>query len=177
MKALETANGYCFLIDDSDYERVVSVKWGGSKDNHIRETSGERRWLTHFLMGRPPIGMIIDHADGNPLNNCRYNLRVCSHSENMRNRRKRKKTIGIYKGVSYVGYCKNRPWMARIRKKRIGFYRTREEAALAYNEVAVEMFGEFASLNEIDWSSEQYLNSILASDWKNILICRFIECK
>ena len=62
------------------------------------------------------------------------------------------KIIFIYKGVR--GYGNNDKWVARIsvdgKSKHIGVYDTEEEAALAYNEAAKQLRGEFARLNVIE---------------------------
>ena len=65
------------------------------------------------------------------------------------------RTHSIYKGVSYMDNSQKRVkrWLAYIdkdkKRKYLGYFHTQEEAALAYNQAAVENFGEFARLNEI----------------------------
>jgi hypothetical protein len=59
-----------------------------------------------------------------------------------------------YKGVSR---SRNR-WESYItfnnKKKHIGQFDTKEEAALAYNNMALELFGEYARFNIIDVSTK-----------------------
>lgn len=90
-----------------------------------------------------------DHVDGNGLNNTRGNLRIATPFEQSWNKRAHRDTESGYKGVRRHG----RGWRARIIANGvlllIGVYPTKEEAARAYNEKALELHGEFARLNII----------------------------
>ena len=105
----------------------------------------------HQMIMQTPKGMYTDHIDGNPLNNRRSNLRVCSNADNCRNRGINKNNTHGYKGVTYDGRRRHAPWTARIgfnfKRVYIGNYATREEAARAYDKKATELHGEFAKLN------------------------------
>ena len=96
----------------------------------------------------PPNDMVVDHKNGDILDNRRNNLRICSHIDNVRNR-KVSKNLGksIYKGVQWI--TRDRIWLAICAKVYIGKFKSEEEAAIAYNKKAIEMFGEFARLNII----------------------------
>lgn len=91
-----------------------------------------------------------DHIDGNGLNNQRYNLRDCTHSQNSMNQRIRIKKSSKFKGVSVKG----KRWRAYITVKciryHIGIYDSEKIAALRYNQKAKELFGEFAKLNVVE---------------------------
>lgn len=92
----------------------------------------------------------IDHIDGNGLNNRLSNLRLATPLQNSRNQRKQKRaTTSLYKGVTLV---KSR-WRAYIHSGdkvvHLGYHPTQEQAALAYNAKALELYGEFARLNII----------------------------
>lgn len=152
------------IVDDDDYERYGHLKWhyahGRAVRRHGQWTRDRKKitgttWLHREIMGNPE-GLLVDHINGNPLDNRKENLRLCIQSQNMANARKttKKKTSSTYKGVhkeSSAGY-KN-PWSAYITKDKkrqnIGHFATEEEAALAYNQRAEELFGEFAKLNVI----------------------------
>ena len=116
-----------------------------------------RYYLSRLIMGEPK-GMLVDHVNGDTLDNRRSNLRVCSKGENGRNRKvASKNNTSGFKGVS----CRkkgpdminewSRPWQAYINhdKKRhhLGMFATAEEAARAYDAKALELHGEFARLN------------------------------
>ena len=75
----------------------------------------------------------------------------------MRNRVKKGGCSSKYKGVMLdkrrQGQGKTDVWRSYIKKRgkvsHIGFFEREEEAAVAYNLKALELFGEFAKLNEI----------------------------
>jgi hypothetical protein len=95
---------------------------------------------------------LCDHADHNGLNNQRNNLRLASHSQNCINRNIYKKnTSSKYLGVSFC-HSTNK-WKAEIRfngsYKYLGVFNSEEEAALAYNEKAIEVHGKFARPNKV----------------------------
>ena len=100
-------------------------------------------------LGRPVAGKVIDHVNGDPLDNRRGNLRVCTRRENQYNSRPRQGKK--YKGVSYCrGRNLRRPWKAKLMKDGVahqGYYATEEEAVGAYNRLAREYFGEYGWLN------------------------------
>lgn len=104
----------------------------------------------------PPEGMVVDHIDGDPLNNQRDNLRICSNAENLWNQRKRDGCKGKYKGVSYNR--RDRVYFATVMRNGRRFNsrttKSEEEVALAYNLLAIEHFGEFAKLNVVPPSRE-----------------------
>lgn len=107
-------------------------------------------WVWHY--GAIPEGMEIDHRDTDSNNNRIENLRLATHSQNGKNLKvERKNNTTGYKGVGR--HHKNKKWIAAIRvdynKIHIGCYKTKEEAAMAYNAEAIRRFGEFANLNII----------------------------
>lgn len=105
--------------------------------------------ILHRLILSFPDGLDIDHINGDTLDNRKSNLRICTHGENMRNR---KVNNGCkYKGVFFVNRSKNFRAEIVVNGKRthIGQFLDPREAALAYNEKALEIHGEFARLNVI----------------------------
>lgn len=106
------------------------------------------QFYLHRYITQCPKGKYVDHIDGNRLNNVRTNLRICTNAENIRNR---KAVKGKYKGVHFSK--KLNKWVAQIttnyKCKHLGCFGSEKEAALAYNEAAIELHGEFAYLNKI----------------------------
>jgi hypothetical protein len=89
--------------------------------------------------------MVVDHIDGNGLNNQRSNLRICTQAENMRNRRGfgRSEFLGVFFKQGSHSY----PWVATCGSTYIGAYATEIEAAAAYDLCAKQRYGSFANLN------------------------------
>jgi hypothetical protein len=150
-----------FFIDAEDFEIVMQKKWrlkrsvSPNTENFyvISQTIGvfppKTIRLHRYLLNCPP-DKIVDHADGNTMNYCRNNLRICSVTDNNRNRKKIHSVYtSEYKGVSYVKERGN--WLAQIKlsdhRKNLGRYKTEIEAARAYDICARKNFGEFAVLN------------------------------
>lgn len=148
-----------FFIDAEDFDKIKHLHWHLDYVKHMDtfyvrnsiriEGKTKNKKLHRFLMNCPE-GMIVDHKDGNTLNNTRENLRICSPIENSRNRGKRIGTLK-YKGVSYV---KSRGfYYAHIRHNdqliHLGQFEHEVNAAKAYNVAAIKFFGEFARLNII----------------------------
>jgi hypothetical protein len=155
MKEIQLTQGKVALVDDDIYEYLNQWKWYYSKLNYAMRSKRINKKKTFFLMHRvimdTELNMIVDHLNGNGLDNRRSNLRNCTHAENMRNRKINKKNRSGFKGVSY--YTKGNKWRAMIKfnnlRIHIGFYIDPIDAARAYNEAAIKYHGEFANLNKI----------------------------
>lgn len=104
-------------------------------------------WL--YMTGEDPDTKDIDHIDGDRWNNKWNNLRLADDSENQGNQKLAKNNTSGYKGVSKA----NKKWYARVYRHGVqyflGFFNTPEDAALAYNKKALELFGEFARINVV----------------------------
>lgn len=119
--------------------------------------------LHHLVRGHSNYGdTVVDHINGCKLDNRFKNLRTVTTQQNAYNTRKlnTKQTSSIYKGVCFTPWktkLKNgkwKTWRAMItwnnsKNSRVVYCETEIEAALKYNELATEIFGEFAKLNVI----------------------------
>jgi hypothetical protein len=77
---------YTLLVDEADYECVSAYTWWPFKREHLiyaRTIVDGRYVLLHRFLLKPAKGKVVDHIDGNPLNNQRSNLRVCTQGENI----------------------------------------------------------------------------------------------
>ena len=94
----------------------------------------------------------VDHkepVDGSHWQDRLSNLRVCSHSENMRNQQLRSNNTSGFKGVHWSK--REGKWRAMIqlhgKRQHLGFFPTPEAAAQAYDAAAIRYFGEFSLTN------------------------------
>lgn len=165
MKKIPLTQGKVALVDDEDFERINQFKWHchghkatknrGPLDYALRNIRiGSRR--TTRLMHREILNLTpedpgVDHWDRNGLNNQKTNLRPASQSQNLMNQLPGRSNTG-YKGVFVDRRCK-KIFGARVtfngQCHYTSFFDTPEEAALAYNKKAIELFGEFARLNPV----------------------------
>jgi len=92
----------------------------------------------------------IDHKDKDTLNDQWSNLRSATESENLCNQRLRHNNTSGAKGVSWA--FRLGKWHVRINKDKqlyhIGYFDDFNEAVQARDEAALELHGEFASLNK-----------------------------
>lgn len=92
----------------------------------------------------------IDHVDNDGTNNRWSNLRLATLNQNQHNRELSRANLTGYKGVSRANNL-SKPYRANItigrERRHLGYYRSAEEAAHAYDESARELFGEYARLN------------------------------
>lgn len=153
MKNITLTNGGCSLVSDEDFDEVSKYKWyrkrgENKREDAVRTTDGVK--MSRFIMN-PPKDMVVDHADGNTLNNMRENLRICTQAENGRNSLIKTNTSGM-RGVHWHKGAKK--WVAKIsvdyERKFLGYFDSLGDAGRAYNEAAKKYHGEFAKLNYIE---------------------------
>src|SRR5690606_12112402 len=94
-KEIELTKGYTAKVDLEDYDLINSRKWCASvtKNGTVYAQSRIKYKLClmhRVIMGISDPNIIVDHIDHDTLNNCKYNLRVCSRSENNRNKKSHK---------------------------------------------------------------------------------------
>lgn len=151
MKTFGTACGKEFIVDDEDYMLAMEHPWilvGGYV--RCRLKNGDTVSLHRLIIGAKK-GDTVDHIDGNPLNNQRNNLRICTPRQNSIN----KKPWSTNKRGGGVKLSRNGvKWEAYIRigknSYNLGRYNTEEEAKIAYNDVAETLHGEYARKYKLD---------------------------
>ena len=151
IRFIPLTQGKVAIVDAEDYEWLSKNKWHaantGGKFYACRSIKQRTISMHRVIMGEPK-GMVVDHIDGNSLNNRRCNLRSCTTAQNICNQRPKGGT-SKYKGVCFQK--RENKWKAKIRFNgkgiHIGNFDEEIDAAKAYDKKANELFGEFAYLN------------------------------
>lgn len=150
-----TKKGQEFLFDEEDWDVIQHFSWFSTTKGYIN--TSDRTFdvqlipMHRMVLHAEDPKQHIDHINGNPSDNRKSNLRVCTQQQNLWNQPARTNNISGYKGV-YPNKRRTR-WKATIKVNYeniyLGQYDTKEQAALAYNQAAIKYHGEFAKLNEV----------------------------
>jgi len=138
------------IIDTFSIEKCRLFKWHLTNNGYVVNNKGLP--LANFLLDLKRNKRVVgDHENSIKLDNQMHNLQVITQQQNSWKSTKKIRACSGYKGVVWdKKACK---WRAQIAKdgklKFIGYFLTKIEAALAYNEKAKEFFGKFAVINEI----------------------------
>lgn len=148
------------IIDEESLDVASKYHWHADYDKKLRKfyaktdirVNGLRKKLRlHRLVMNAQKGDVIDHINGNTLDNRLSNLRKCTVSENAKNRSLNKNNTSGYKGA--VWHAPTQKYQARIyvngKWRSMGMHAEAKDAARAYNEAAKKYFGEYAKLNVI----------------------------
>jgi hypothetical protein len=138
MREISLTKDAVALVDDGDFETLTRFKWHLSSAGYAVRSEGVRKVFMHRAILGITSKDYVDHADGNPLNNTRANLRVATNSQNQATR----------KGVRGITLHRGGKWQAQIKVRGksiyLGLFGSVEDAQAAYRRAAIEHFGEFA---------------------------------
>jgi hypothetical protein len=141
------------IVDPEKWHELSFYTWC-NREGYAQTNINKTSITMHRMLLKGPI---IDHINGNKLDNRLCNLRVSDCLRNAHNRTKSK--TAIEKEYHGVFHLKN-GFLAKIGHNnkiiRIGRYPSREEAAHAYNEKALELYGEYARLNNVETSNAPF---------------------
>lgn len=142
------------VVDDSIPEWIRDKSWYAFYTHKRWYAASRYRGkiiLLHRVIAGAKPNETVDHINMNTLDNHRENLRCCSYGDNNCNRGNRKGGTSFYKGVSW--HERGNKWQVSVKKNGkahwVGLFNFEEDAALAYNEVALRIHGQFAHLNKI----------------------------
>ena len=151
--------GYVAIVDDCDAD-LCEFKWSSkirrNGDVEGRRNSGTRKAIVRHILHRIIYERVInrrleswelvDHWNGNTLDNRRKTLRLANHSQNAQNSKLFSNSKTGLKGVHF--HKASGRWSARITRNykeiSLGYFDTPEAAHKAYCDKATELFGEFA---------------------------------
>jgi len=146
--------GYCsntnnkFYFDMNDYEIIRKYTWcehinkNGYHSLESYDGKTNKVIRMHYLFGCKGY----DHADKNPLNNRRYNLRAATTFENAQNHNKQKSNTSGIIGVEWNKA--NNKWRSSItvntNKIFLGYFARKNDAIYIRLKAEKKYFGEFA---------------------------------
>ena len=148
VRYIALTRGKFAIVDAADYKRLSRYRWNafesGGKTYARRSTPGGTI-LMHREIMKPPPGMVVDHINGNSLDNRRCNLRICTPQQNEHNKPPRGRSP--YKGV----YPHRDKWQAVIKHQgtthHLGTFTDPIKAARARDRKAKQLQGPYAYLN------------------------------
>jgi hypothetical protein len=139
--------GRSIIVDDDILPMLARFNWHISSHGYAHTSMGAKKILLHrFIMGAKEFD-VVDHKNGNKLDNRKSNLRFATKSQNAQNARKQPSKTGFI-GVNYEynGAIKANIKYANT-KRHLGVFPSLIEAAKAYDEAALRLFGPEARTN------------------------------
>jgi len=152
IRYIPLTRGLHAIVDTDDYGWLSRHKWYAGRPTSAGKVYARRNipggtMLMHRMIVQAPKGMVVDHINGNSLDNRRCNLRLCTQTENIQNSRQRTDAKSRFKGV----YPKDDKWYARVSHRGkvyyLGTFDDDVEAAKARDRKASELYGQYAWLN------------------------------
>lgn len=144
------SRGLAARIDAADVWLVCDRNWHAqvkSRQTYAASSplTGEKSMLMlHRVIVGATEGQVVDHIDGDGLNNHRANLRICSHKENVRFAGLSRRNKTGFKGVSARGDRFVASIFIDGVSYHLGMHDTAEEAHAAYVAATKRAFGAFA---------------------------------
>jgi hypothetical protein len=170
-RRIPLTQGRYAIVDPADYPRLSRYKWRLCRtkgknalyaERSIRLPNGKySRILMHRQImekinsnlryttyNRRTTNLVIDHMNGDGLDNRRANLRLATVAQNAWNSKKRNSRSG-YKGVWFA--ADKGLWRAAIvyhgRRIHLGYFKDKIAAAKAYDAAAIKYYKQFARPN------------------------------
>lgn len=151
IRYIPLTRGRYAIVDAEDFEELSEHKWclinRGESVYAGRREKGKFISMHREIM-KTPEGMVVDHIDGNGLDNRKGNMRNCTKAQNSYNSRPRGGHSGFV-GVMYRKRSGKYEAVVGFKGKKVyaGEFDDPTEAARARDRLARRLQGEFAYLN------------------------------
>jgi hypothetical protein len=153
---IQLTKGKFAIVDYEDYIILSKFNWhcvgGRYAARSVGGRDNKKMEYLHRVVAGAGDGDVVDHINGNPLDNRRSNLRVGTQQQNIYNQSVRKNNKSGYRGVAWQDDAKK--WEVRIHKEGtkhyLGLFKCKHDAARVYNFWAHDLYGEYAKLNVIN---------------------------
>lgn len=141
---------FCFIIDNDDVERVKQYKWVifKARNNNCNSvykyyaiSSGKENILLHRFITNAEKGQVVDHKNGNTFDTRKRNLKLCTYTENNKNkirqpRKSRPSIVGVYYNTNI------NKWYAYInidgKRISLGYHKEEQDAINARLEAEIK---------------------------------------
>lgn len=137
-----------FYFDLEDYDKIKNMSWYIDNNGYVINRTDWKLTSLHRFVLNASKGRLVDHADRNPLNNRKINLRECDYQENARNQRLKDNCTSGFTGVTYRDSKKEIRWKAKIRYENknvtLGTFGNKDDAIKARLQAEKEHYGDFA---------------------------------
>jgi len=166
---IKDKNNSIIQISDEDFEMVSQHKWHVNKDGYVKgQANGKKVFLHRFILSAQS-GQVVDHSNGDKLDNRRENLKITTYQKNSENRKiSKSKKSSQFRGVyyhknseKYVVYC-----MHDGINNRIGCFNTEIEAAESRDIYVVQNNLSHIQLNFPEKKDEYLQKDIVAKKQK-----------
>lgn len=149
MKRIPLTQGKYALVDDDMFDYLSQWKWYTHKNKNVYYAEKRRSYAMHRLIMNAKKGQPVDHKNRNGLDNQKDNLRFATISQNAQNQKLQRGCSSRYKGVNW--HKRDKKWQSRIKINNktihLGYHHNEIVAAWVYDQMAKNLFKEFARLN------------------------------
>lgn len=147
--AVPLTRGLFALIDEADARLVDRLRWhaywNGTRFYAARNAQGRKTLLMHRVLLAAASGLLVDHANGDGLDNRRANIRLATKAQNAHNAKTQSNNTSGFRGVSW--HRRAGRWMARADTTYLGLFDSPEAAARAHDTFIIAARGVFARPN------------------------------
>lgn len=147
---IQLSNAMLSIVDVSDLNKLLPYNWHFSSHGyayrklHVNATQ-KTIYMHHYVFGKK-LGHVVDHINGDKLDNRKSNLRFCSNKENVRKQKIRTNNKTGVRGISIKKTTGKFQATIMVDGKSIhlGYFHHLKDASAAYSIAAKNHFGEFA---------------------------------